>query len=186
MNNSWENINLKSLIENLRESINTFGGFSPEQVRKAASVNEETVTTAILMSLSKRAKTGNEILIDIEKSSNPKPKASSLYPLLENMVDRGLLKSEMKKDRKIFSLTDAGKNAAAKAENPTEEAEPSASRRWATPNWIDLQGELPIASKRLAGVALEVAQHGTKEQQKQAAAAIDEARRKLHEILAAE
>lgn len=165
-----------------------FGGFSPEQVRKAASMNEDTMTQAILVSLKKSSMTGNEILLDLEKSSttNFKPKASTLYPVLENMVDKGLLKSELKKDRKIFSLTDAGKDASAHAEKPAEDAEATASRGWATPTWIDLQGELPIASKRLAGVALEVAQHGTKAQQQQAAAAIDEARRKLHEILASE
>jgi hypothetical protein len=38
----------------------------------------------------------------------------------------------------------------------------------------------------LGKVSVEVATYGTKEQQEAAAAAIDEARRRIHEILAAE
>ena len=188
MNNSWANIDLRSLVENLRESVNKFGGFSPEQVRQAASLGEDALQTAILHALKTGPKTGHEIITAIEESTHTsaKPKAASVYPLLEKLTDLGLVSAAMKKDRKVFSLTAAGKDAAATATISSPDETESAGNTWGTPNWVDLRGELPVASKRLAKVALEVAQHGTKEQQSKAAAAIDQARHQLHEILAAE
>jgi DNA-binding PadR family transcriptional regulator len=176
------------LVENLRESINKLGGFSPEQVRQAASMGEDALQAAVLNVLLDAPKTGHDILLAIAEVSpaGKSAKAADLYPLLEKMTDLGLVKSEVKKDRKKFSLTELGKDAAAEASAaPASESETKSSG-WATPNWVDLKGALPLASKRLAGVALEVAQHGSKEQQEKAAAAIDEARRKLHEILASD
>jgi DNA-binding PadR family transcriptional regulator len=192
LNNSWANIDLRALIENLRESIIALGGFSPEQVRAAASLGEDALQTAILLALKPGSLTGHEIIQTIEGDGRSalKPKAAAIYPMLEKMTDLGLVSSEIKKDRKKYILTAAGKEVAAAAEasasnSATTEAR-SGGSNWGAPNWVDLRGELPNASKRLAKVTLEVAQHGTKEQQSQAAAAIDEARRKLHEILAAE
>jgi DNA-binding PadR family transcriptional regulator len=192
LNNSWANIDLRALVENLRESISALGGFSPEQVRAAASLGEDALQTAILLALKPGALTGHEIIQAIEGDSRTalKPKAAAVYPMLEKLADLGLVSSELKKDRKKYTLTAAGKEAATAAEasasNSATTDAPSGGSNWGAPNWVDLRGELPNASKRLAKVALEVAQHGTKEQQSQAAAAIDEARRKLHEILASE
>ena len=188
MNNSWANLDLRSLVENLRESVRNFGGFSPDQVRQAASMGEDALKTEILLALKSGAKTGHEILNAITESTHTsaKPKAATLYPLLEQMTDLGLVASSMKKDRKVYALTEAGLDAAESATPSNPEDAGDTSKTWGTPNWVDLRGELAVASKRLATVAFEVAQHGSKEQQTKAAEAIDHARRQLHEILAAE
>jgi len=188
VNNSWSNIDLRALVENLRESISSLGGFSPEQVRVAASMGEDRLQAEILKALQAGAKTGHEIVQAIAETSKTgfKPKAANVYPLLEKLIDTGLVSASMKKDRRVFSLTSAGKEAAAQTELPIEDAAAENRRPWSAPTWVDLNGELPKASKHLATVALEVAQTGTKAQQAEAAKVLDEARRKLHAILAAE
>jgi DNA-binding PadR family transcriptional regulator len=188
VNNSWPNIDLRALVENLRESISSLGGFSPEQVRVAASMGEDRLQAEILKTLEAGAKTGHEIVQAIAEASKVgfKPKAANVYPLLEKLIDTGLVSASMKKDRRVFSLTVAGKEAAAQAELPIEDAVSENRLPWSAPTWVDLNGELAKASKHLANVAFEVAQTGTKAQQAEAAKVIDESRRKLHAILAAE
>lgn len=188
MNNSWSNIDLRALVENLRESVSTLGGFNPEQARVAASMGEDRLQAEIIKALEGGAKTGHEIVQSIAEASKAgfKPKAANVYPLLEKLIDTGLVSASMKKDRRIFTLTAAGKEAAKKTEVPVEDATTANRSTWSAPTWVDLNGELAKASKRLAAVALEVAQTGTKAQQAEAAQVIDEARRKLHAILAAE
>ena len=151
-------------------------------------MGEDALKAEILIALKSGAKTGHEILTTISESTqtSAKPKAATLYPLLEQMADLGMVSSSMKKDRKVFALTAAGLEAAQAATPLTSEESDDTSKVWGAPNWVDLRGELAVASKRLATVALEVAQHGSKEQQTKAAEAIDQARRLLHEILAAE
>ena len=188
MNNSLSNIDLRALVENLRESISSLGGFSPEQVRVAASMGEDRLQAEILKALEFGAKTGHEIVQAITDASKTgfKPKAANVYPLLEKLIDTGLVSASLKKDRRVFTLTAAGKEAAAQAELPVEDSTAENRSPWSAPIWVDVNGELAKSSKRLAAVALEVAQTGTKAQQTEAAKVIDEARRKLHAILAAE
>lgn len=188
MNKSWPNIDLRALVENLRESITSLGGFSPEQVRVAASMGEDRLQAEILKALEGGAKTGHEIVQAIADASKTgfKPKAANVYPLLEKLIDTGLVSASLKKDRRVFTLTAAGKAAASQAELPVEDSTAGNRSSWSAPTWVDVNGELAKASKRLAAVALEVAQNGTKAQQTEAAKVIDEARRKLHAILAAE
>lgn len=151
-------------------------------------MGEDALKAEILIALKSGAKTGHEILTTVIESTktSAKPKAATLYPLLEQMADLGLVASSMKKDRKVFTLTAAGLEASQAATPLTSEESDDTSKVWGAPNWVDLRGELAVASKRLATVAFEVAQHGSKEQQTKAAEAIDQARRLLHEILAAE
>jgi DNA-binding PadR family transcriptional regulator len=150
-------------------------------------MSEDELKVQILRSLETNAKTGFEILSSLEaaNSKTAKPTAAQTYPLLENLVDIKLISAEIKKDRKVFSLAKAGKVFLAEQPN-AESTIPGESRNSSTPNWIDLRGEVAQASARLASVAIDVSKNGSKDQQKHAAAAIDEARRRLHEILASE
>lgn len=187
MKNNWIDLDVRAMAESLRESVKNFGGFSPEQVRKSGRMGEDELKVQILRTLEATAKTGFEILSALETANSKaaKPTASQTYPLLENMVDTKLISAEIKKDRKVFSLAKAGK--AFLAEQPTAESTSNnESHNSSTPNWIDLHGEVAKASSRLASVAIDVSKNGSKDQQKQAAAAIDEARRRIHEILASE
>jgi DNA-binding PadR family transcriptional regulator len=186
VSDNWLSTDLKAMAETLRTSIRQFGGFSPEQVRASGIMGEAALKRHILLSLADGPKTGHEILEWVKESgkSKLKPAAASLYPMLENMADVGLVTIEIKKDRKTYSLTKLGKEEfAASAEEETA-ADESGSIPWSAPTWIDLKGDLPKSGQRLAKVAVEVVRTGSKDQQDRASKVLDEARRELHEILA--
>ena len=179
------NIDFKAIAETLTENIRAFGGFNPEQVRQSGLIGDEGVRNALLLSLKSGAKTGHELTVAIEELSNGriKPTPGRIYPLLESLLDEGLVSVTVKKDRKIYSLTDSGKEAEASLEAQPSVDETDTSAAWSTPKWVDVRGVIPVAASRLAKASIEVAQYGTKEQQEAAAEAIDAARKRIHEIL---
>jgi DNA-binding PadR family transcriptional regulator len=179
------NFDMKSVFENLNENIRAFGGFNPEQVRQAGLLGDEAIRNLVLRSLKGGAKTGHQLIIEVENASSGriKPTAGRIYPLLESLLDEGLVSLSTKKDRKLYSLTEAGLKVESNLEfeQPTETSKNGSD--WAFPKWVDVRGVIPVAATRLGKVSLEVAQFGTKEQQEQAAAALDDARKRIHEIL---
>ena len=178
---NWANFDFSAMAKSLRENIKTFGGFSPETVRRSGLLNEEGLRLHILAALQEGSKTGHEI-VETLAELNVKPTAGAVYPLLESLLDEGLISVTVKKDRKVYSITDAGEQLASSTPTPEQTLEDAEESSWA-PKWVDVRGVVPVAAGRLAKVSLEVSQYGTKEQQEQAAEAIDEARRRIHEIL---
>lgn len=178
---NWANLDFSAMAKSLRENIKTFGGFSPETVRRSGLLNEEGLRLHILAALQEGSKTGHEI-VEALSELNFKPTAGAVYPLLESLLDEGLISVTVKKDRKVYSITEAGKQLASSTPTPEQTLEDAEESSWA-PKWVDVRGVVPVAAARLAKVSLEVSQYGTKEQQEQAAEAIDDARRRIHEIL---
>ena len=179
---------IRALAENLLGTIKKQGGFSPAQIQSASLLGEESRRAGILRALADGPKTGHEV-IQLIQSSAPhslRVSPSSVYPLLESLADQGLLKLKFDKDRKTYSLTKTGR-AALDALDPEmlDSKDPQESANlWLGPKWVDFRGNVVASSTRLAKVALEVSQYGSKEQQDAAALAIDEARRKINAILA--
>lgn len=187
MKNSWIDLDVRAMAQSMRDSVMNFGGFSPEQVRKSGRISEDQLKVEILRTLETAPKTGFEILSSLEAANvnAAKPTAAQTYPLLENMVDTKLISAEIKKDRKVFSLAKAGR--AFLAEQPAHDAGQSPEEKMhSAPNWIDLRGDVAKASARLGNVVLDVSKNGSKDQQQKAAAALDDARRRIHEILASD
>lgn len=186
MGDSFSNFNFKAMADSLSENIRKFSGFSPDQVRQAGRISDDDLRTHIFMALKDGAKTGHEIGAAIEETigSSAKVSPSQIYPLLESLVDSGEITFALKKDRKTYTLTETGK-AAAKAAGKTKQEEKVADNSSNLPKWVDLRGEVPRAGARLANLLVEVTRYGTKEQQQQAAEAVDETRRRIHEILSA-
>jgi DNA-binding PadR family transcriptional regulator len=183
--NPQNGFDLKSMFETLRENVSRFGGFSPEQVKRAGLLGEAGLRNEILLALSKKALSGTALRAQLTEAGKH-VQASQLYPLLESMLDEGLLAVSMKKELKTYSLTESGKKAAEGLQIEEPVAPEAVEGSWLLPNWVDLRGEVPKAAVRLAKVTTEVTQHGTQEQQKQAAAVLDEARKSIHKILASE
>jgi DNA-binding PadR family transcriptional regulator len=178
---NWANFDFSAMAKSLSENIKTFGGFSPETVRRSGLLNEEGLRLHILGSLQEGSKTGHEI-VEALSLLTIKPTAGAIYPLLESLLDEGLISVTVKKDRKVYSLTATGKDLASSSPAPEETLADGEETKWA-PKWVDVRGVVPVAAARLAKVSLEVSQYGTKEQQEQADEAIDDARRRIHEIL---
>lgn len=71
----------------------------------------------ILATLAKRPMHGYEVIQELEALSGGRwrPSAGSIYPTLQQLADEGLLTSEEVDGRRVYTLTDAGKAAAADA-----------------------------------------------------------------------
>ena len=136
------------------------------------------VRAAILSLLAEGPMHGYQIIQEIEKRSNGawKPSPGSVYPTLQLLADEGLLLSKEASGRKTYSLTKSGK----------EEAAANGPAPWESSGVRDnaYSMVLPKAGMKLAQVVGQIARGGTQEQVDEAVAVIDEARRKLHTILA--
>lgn len=182
MYENWSNLDLKNLLKTIDSSIRKFGGFNPETVRRRAFKTQDSTRWDVLRALSTEPSTGIQLIETLSQKSSVT--ASEIYPLLDQLCDEGLVSQSTKKERKFYSITDAGKsflneNEESQSIDSEDEAEP-----WETPKWIDLRGLVPTAFARLSKVGLEVAKFGSKEQQEAAAKEIDEARKRIHRILA--
>ena len=69
----------------------------------------------ILAALARRPMHGYEVITELEAQSGGRwrPSAGSVYPTLQQLSDEGLVTSEEIDGRRVYSLTDEGKAAAA-------------------------------------------------------------------------
>lgn len=143
------------------------------------------VRAAVLALLAEEPMHGYQIIHEIEERSGGawKPSAGSVYPTLQLLADEGLIVADEQGGRKTYSLTEAGRAVAEETDRPAP-WEGSASRAEGG-SGVPF-GALPKAGVDLAGAAAQVARTGTPEQVQQAVDVLDEARRKLYAILAAD
>lgn len=104
------------------------------------------------------------------------PSPGSVYPLLQQFTDEGLVTSESVDGRNVFSLTPSGREVAEALEGPPP---------WERLGGPELRGrrELHGAMRQLAGALRDVGQSGTDDQMKKAVEIIDDARRQLYSLL---
>ena len=148
--------------------------------RVAGRMGRGDIRAAILVALTEEPMHGYQIIQAIEARTRGtwKPSPGSIYPTLQLLADEGLVTAEQVGERKVYSLTEAGRTAAAEfAEGPTP-WEPR--RSWGG----DRNLALPKSGARLAQAVTQVAHTGTPEQAERAVAILDETRRKLYAILA--
>lgn len=148
--------------------------------RVAGRMGRGDIRAAILVELTAEPMHGYQIIQAIEARTRGawKPSPGSIYPTLQLLADEGLVTAEQVGERKVYSLTEAGRAAAAEhAEGPTR-WEPR--RSWGG----DRNLELPKSGARLAQAVTQVAHTGTPDQAERAVAILDDARRKLYAILA--
>ncbi|HEX2701202.1 MAG TPA: helix-turn-helix transcriptional regulator, partial [Acidimicrobiales bacterium] len=101
-----------------------------------------------------------------------------VYPTLQLLEDEGLVRSEERDGKRVYTVTDAGRADAAER-----------SRRRGGPPWADGEGpegmrKLHDAMGELHLAARQVAHAGQEAQVQRAVAAVAEARKKIYQILA--
>jgi hypothetical protein len=136
------------------------------------------VRSAILALLAERPMHGYQIIGEIEERSRGswKPSAGSVYPTLQLLADEGFISAEESNGRKIYSLTEAGREEVAGAD---------ASALWeSTGPSLGGFAALPKAGIELAQAAAQVGRTGSPKQVQEAVKVLDEARRRLYSILA--
>ncbi|MET7972569.1 PadR family transcriptional regulator [Streptomyces mirabilis] len=139
------------------------------------------VRASILALLKDRPMHGYEMIQEIAERSGGawKPSPGSVYPTLQLLEDEGLITSAAEGGKKLFSLTDEGREAAeAGPEAPWEEAGRGV-------DWETLH-EIRQAGFGLMEAFGQVWKTGSKDQRDKALAVINEARKKLYLILADE
>ncbi|MCF1597917.1 PadR family transcriptional regulator [Streptomyces muensis] len=139
------------------------------------------VRASILALLKDRPMHGYEMIQEIAERSGGawKPSPGSVYPTLQLLEDEGLIVSESEGGKKLFSLTEAGREAAEDGpEAPWEEASRGV-------DWEAL-GEIRQAGFGLMEAFGQVWKTGSKEQREKALTVINDARKRLYLILADE
>jgi DNA-binding PadR family transcriptional regulator len=136
------------------------------------------VRSAVLALLAERPMHGYQIIREIEERSGGswKPSAGSVYPTLQLLADEGTISAEESNGRKIYSLTEAGREEVAQDHGATP---------WDSPgSHAGGFAALPKAGVELAQAAAQVGRTGSPEQVQQAVAVLDDARRRIYAILA--
>jgi DNA-binding PadR family transcriptional regulator len=138
------------------------------------------VRSAILALLDDRPMHGYEMIQELEERTGGRwtPSAGSIYPTLQLLEDEGLVTPEEVDGRKVYSLTDAGKEAApkrAEGGQPWEQGDEDSPRFEARKEMF-----------KLMGAAKQLARADDDEQLTKAAEILRDARRKLYGLLAEE
>ena len=130
----------------------------------------------ILAALSSRPMHGYEVIQELETQSGGRwrPSAGSVYPTLQQLADEGLATSEEIDGRRTYTLTDAGKAAAAALGTRTQ---------W-TDGDGDRDGDLGYVVRQLAGAAMQVQRVGSPAARREAGRVLTEARASLYRLLA--
>ncbi len=185
MNNKSKNFDLREifgdLLSQVRDRAIDFG-----QPRSAAQPTSEMIEVAVLAALSEAPKNAAEIVSNVGLSSAGTwvPTLGKIYPALAALTEAKKVSAKTDGDRKVYTITKAGKAALKEAAaNPVNE---SASARPSMPKMTLLNCDATFlkSATKLGPVMLDVAQTGTREQQQAAAAALDDVRHQLHVILA--
>ena len=138
------------------------------------------VRSAILALLDDRPMHGYEMIQELEERTGGRwrPSAGSIYPTLQLLEDEGLVTAEEVEGKRVFSLTDSGKEAVPKrteGQRPWEEGDEDSPR-------FEARQEL----FRTIAAAKQLARADDEEQLKKTAEILKDTRRKLYGILAEE
>ena len=137
------------------------------------------VRAAALALLTERPMHGYEMIQELEERTDGvwRPSPGAIYPALQLLEDQGFVTADAEAGKRLFSLTDSGREEAAKLgdrkpwDDVTAGIDPS-------------QFKLRDALGPIAIAARQVAVDGTPAQQAAAAEVLTETRRKLYAILA--
>jgi DNA-binding PadR family transcriptional regulator len=138
------------------------------------------VRAAVLALLHERPMHGYEMIQELDARTGGlwRPSPGSIYPTLQLLEDEGLITSEQAEGRKQFSLTEAGREEAAKA----AEREPWSA--YADEDEAAEAHDFRQASLAIMNAVREVGFAGTDEQRAQALEILKDTKRKLYAILA--
>lgn len=142
-------------------------------------VSRGDVRAAILHLLAEEPMHGYQIMSELSSRTDGiwQPSPGSIYPTLNQLEDEDLVRAEERDGKKVYHLTDEGRTRveAADEEAPWE--------RFASPYSKGLMA-LRDAGFQLGAAVMQVARAGTDDQAAEAREVLEEARRRIYEILA--
>ena len=154
-------------------------GFGPPFGRGGGRARRGDVRAALLTLLAEEPRNGYQLMQEIERRSDGvwRPSPGSVYPALQQLEDEGLVRSEETDGRKLFHLTDAGREAAEALEGGAP---------WdAVSESVDADvWDLFNVGRQVGLAVFQIAQAGTEQQVAAARDVLQNARRALYGILA--
>jgi DNA-binding PadR family transcriptional regulator len=139
------------------------------------------VRAAILALLKEGPRNGYQIMSDIEERSRGawRPSPGAVYPALSQLADEGLVVDEKTDGRRVFRLTDAGRQYVDEHPEMARGAWESSAQQeaWEVPG-------LFAEAARLGGGIVQIAHAGTPDQLRAAERLLERTRRELYRILA--
>jgi DNA-binding PadR family transcriptional regulator len=138
------------------------------------------IRTALLAALAEGPGHGYDVIKTLETKSDGlwTPSPGSVYPTLQLLEDEGLVRSAERDGKRVYEITDAGR---AEAQRRIEQAGGAPWERLGNGRGAaDIRravGQLVFAAEQLATV-------GSAEQVEQASAIVNDARKRLYQLLA--
>jgi DNA-binding PadR family transcriptional regulator len=153
---------------------------SPGRARKAGRGD---VRSAILALLREGPRNGYQIMSDIEERSSGawRPSPGAVYPALSQLADEGLIVGEESAGKRVFRLTDAGREYVEQNPDMARGAWESSEQQeaWEIPG-------LFAEAARLGHGIVQIAHAGSPAQVRQAERLLEQTRRAIYRILADE
>ena len=153
-------------------------GFGPRGRGRKARRGD--IRTAALLLLAEEPRNGYQIMQEVQERSGEawRPSPGSVYPALAQLEDEGLIRTEDHDGRRLFAITDAGRELLAeRGERPAPWDEVGA----------EYGGDLRALGRLLGEVATAASQimrTGSEAQRERARQTLDGTRRELYQILA--
>ena len=181
----------------LRELAGDLIGLIKDRAKDAATAvtkpDATMVQNAVLSTIADEPKNAAEItrVLTLASAGAWNPTSGEIQVALTTLTSEKLATAKVDGDRKVYSITKAGKARLKDAPTASESTAGTEARRrfnsfadMATMAGINLTPEFREAAKKLAPVMLDMSKTGTKAQQAAAAALLAETRDKMHAILA--
>lgn len=144
-------------------------------------VSRGDVRSAILHLLAEEPMHGYQIMSELSARTEGiwQPSPGSIYPTLNQLEDEDLVRAEKRNGKKVFALTDEGR------ERVDSDDEQAPWDRFSSPYTSGLM-ELREAGFQLGAAVMQVARAGSDDQATRAREVLEEAKRRIYEILAGE
>lgn len=159
-----------------------FGGpfFGPPHGRGRGRRRRGDVRMALLLLLAEEPRNGYQLMQVIEERSDGswRPSPGSVYPILSQLEDEGLVRAAERDGGKVFELTDAGREQVAEAKDTTPPWE------IADDDGLTVRRDMRRLVGEVAQAAMLVNHAGDDQQIEQALEALRNARRTLYRIMA--
>jgi DNA-binding PadR family transcriptional regulator len=158
------------------------GGFPGGGSGRGPRARRGDVRAAILALLAEEPRNGYQIMQELSERSGGawRPSPGSIYPALQQLEDEGLVTVEEVEGRKAYSLTDAGKEEVA---SRTDEQAPWDAVSASAGDGVN---ELRDLAWQLGAAVMQVAHTGNKAQLDEAKKILNDARKAVYKILAAD
>ena len=156
-------------------------GFGPGRPPRPPKASRGDVRAAILALLRDGPRNGYQIMSDIEERSNGawRPSPGAVYPALSALADEGLITDEKSEGKRVFGLTDAGREYVEQNPEMARGAWESSEQQeaWQVPG-------LFAEAARLGAGIVQLAHAGDPAQVRAAERLLERTRRELYRILA--